>query len=228
MISAQLKASCYPQGKAETIHKEGKGEDNHWGSLNFPCFTAAPLGREDVFPGKAETINTEWKGKDNPCESLKLHYFHWERQRLTIQKGRGREMLISGKLKVSRFPQGRQRLSTKRRRGREKIIRRSLKIPRFPLGKGNYFHREGRDYPHRQGRQRLSTQKGRGRQKMIFGQLKTSCFPYWQTEIIHKEGKGKGEFRPFMKIRTKIGALTKCKDIRKCRNLRINLGKRSP
>ena len=124
-------------------------------------------------------------------------------------------MLISGKLKVSRFPQGRQRLSTKRGRGREKIIRRSLKIPRFPLGKGNYFHREGRDYPHRQGRQRLSTQKGRGRQKMIFGQLKTSCFPYWQIDTIHKEGKGKGEDNPWASLKLSHFLLGKWSDFPK-------------
>ena len=32
IISGNIKAPCYPLGKAEKIHKEGKGEDKHWGS----------------------------------------------------------------------------------------------------------------------------------------------------------------------------------------------------
>ena len=65
------------------------------GKLRFSLLPRCPWGREDVFPGKAETIRTEGKGKVNPCESLKLHRFPRERQRLTIQKGRGREKMIS-------------------------------------------------------------------------------------------------------------------------------------
>ena len=44
--------------------------------------------REKIIPVKAKSFNASPR----------------ERQILTIQKGRGREMMISGKLKVSRFP----------------------------------------------------------------------------------------------------------------------------
>ena len=77
-------------GKAETIHKERKGEDNHWGSLDFPCFPAAPWGREDVFSGKVKTIHTEGKGKDNPCESLKLHRFPQGKAETNQPEGKGK------------------------------------------------------------------------------------------------------------------------------------------
>ena len=161
--------------------------------------------------------------------------------------------MISGKLKVSRFPQGRQRLSTKRGRGREKIIRRqrlstqkgrgkqkmisgqlktscfpywqidtihkegkgkgednpwaSLKLSHFLLGKWSDFPKEGRNYPpHRRKVKREDNPWGRGNHPIQKGKSKSNT---------QKRENGSSVF--FL-----------CKDILKCRDLRINLGKRSP